>query len=131
MEDIYKIAANGGISDAELKDALKASLAGRTLQKVLILPPDFTRFHSQAGKITGIYYHLLTERGVQTDIMPALGTHEPVSKEQWEIMFKGIPYETMTGGMMWSKSAKYRQAIWKKSQMASGMNRSAWRSTAA
>ena len=95
MEDIYKIAANGGISDAELKDALKASLAGRTLQKVLILPPDFTRFHSQAGKITGIYYHLLTERGVQTDIMPALGTHEPVSKEQWEIMFKGIPYESM------------------------------------
>ena len=95
MEDIYKIAANGGISDAELKDALKASLEGRTLQKVLIIPPDFTRFHSQAGKITGIYYHLLTERGVQTDIMPALGTHEPVSKEQWEIMFKGIPYESM------------------------------------
>lgn len=27
--------------------------------------------------------------------MPALGTHEPVSKEQWEIMFKGIPYESM------------------------------------
>ena len=83
MEDIYKIAANGGISDAELKDALKASLEGRTLQKALIIPPDFTRFHSQAGKITGIYYHLLTERGVQ------------VSKAQWEIMFKGIPYENM------------------------------------
>ena len=95
MEDIYKIAANGGISDAELKDALKASLEGRTLQKVLIIPPDFTRFHSQAGKITSIYYQLLTERGVQADIMPALGTHEPVSKEQWEIMFKGIPYESM------------------------------------
>ena len=95
MEDIYKIAANGGISDAELKDALKASLTGRTLKKVLIIPPDFTRFHSQAGRITSIYYHLLTERGAQVDIMPALGTHEPVSKEQWEIMFKGIPYESM------------------------------------
>ena len=95
MEDIYKIAANGGISDAELKDALEKSLAGRTLQKVLILPPDFTRFHSQAGRITSIYYHLLTERGAQVDIMPALGTHEPVSKAQWEIMFKGIPYESM------------------------------------
>lgn len=95
MEDIYKIASNGGISDAELKDALEKSLAGRTLQKVLIIPPDFTRFHSQAGKITGIYYHLLTERGVQVDIMPALGTHEPVSKAQWEIMFAGIPYENM------------------------------------
>ena len=65
MEDIYKIAANGGISDAELKDALKASLTGRTLKKVLIIPPDFTRFHSQAGRITSIYYHLLTERGAQ------------------------------------------------------------------
>ena len=95
MEDIYKIAANGGISDAELKDALKASLEGRTLQKVLIIPPDFTRFHSQAGKITSIYYHLLTKQGVQVDIMPSLGTHEPVSKAQWEIMFKGIPYENM------------------------------------
>ena len=66
MEDIYKIAANGGISDTELKEALEKSLAGRTLQKVLILPPDFTRFHSQAGLITSIYYHLLTERGVLT-----------------------------------------------------------------
>ena len=95
MEDIYKIAANGGISDTELKGALEKSLAGRTLQKVLILPPDFTRFHSQAGKITSIYYQLLTAQGVQVDIMPALGTHEPVSKAQWEIMFKGIPYESM------------------------------------
>ena len=95
MEDIYKIAANGGISDTELKGALEKSLTGRTLKKVLILPPDFTRFHSQAGLITSIYYHLLTERGVQVDIMPALGTHEPVSKVQWEIMFKGIPYESM------------------------------------
>ena len=82
MEDIYKIAANGGISDAELKEALEKSLAGRTLQKVLILPPDFTRFHSQAGKITGIYYHLLTERGVQADpwhtragVQRAVGDH--------------------------------------------------------
>ena len=95
MEDIYKIAANGGISDTELKEALEKSLAGRTLQKVLILPPDFTRFHSQAGKITSIYYQLLTAQGAQVDIMPALGTHEPVSKAQWEIMFKGIPYESM------------------------------------
>ena len=95
MEDIYKIAGNGGISDEELKEALQRSLVGRMLKKVLILPPDFTRFHSQAGKITSIYYQLLTDMGAQVDIMPALGTHEPVSKEQWEIMFKGIPYENM------------------------------------
>jgi len=95
MRDIYKVAASGGISDAELEEALRQSLDGRILRKVLIIPPDFTRFHSQAGKITGIYYRLLTEMGVQVDIMPALGTHEPVSKAQWNVMFAGIPYEKM------------------------------------
>ena len=95
MQDIYKIAANGGISDAELQDALLAALAGRELKKVLILPPDFTRFHSQAGKITSIYYHYLTARGVQVDIMPALGTHEAVSEAQWNAMYDNIPYEKM------------------------------------
>ena len=79
----------------EIEAALVKSLEGRKLSKVLIIPPDFTRFHSQAGLITSIYYHLLTKQGVQVDIMPALGTHEPVSKAQWEIMFKGIPYENM------------------------------------
>ena len=95
MQDIYKIAASGGISDAELEQVLQQSLQGRELSKVLIIPPDFTRFHSQAGKITSIYYRLLTEQGVQVDIMPALGTHEPVSKAQWEVMFEGIPYDSM------------------------------------
>ena len=79
MQDIYRIAAQGGISDEVLRDALQESLTGRRLQKVLIIPPDFTRFHSQAGKITSIYYQMLTAMGAQVDIMPALGTHEPVS----------------------------------------------------
>lgn len=95
MQDIYKIAANGGISDAELQAALLAALAGRELKKVLILPPDFTRYHSQAGKITSIYYHYLTARGVQVDIMPALGTHEAVSEAQWSAMYDNVPYENM------------------------------------
>lgn len=95
MQDIYKIAADGGISDAELREALLQALEGRTLRRVLILPPDFTRFHSQAGKITSIYYHALCAQGVQVDIMPALGTHEAVSREQWERMFGNIPYERM------------------------------------
>lgn len=95
MRDLYKIAAHGGISDAALTEALQASLEGRTLRNVLIIPPDFTRFHSQAGKITNIYYHELTARGCHVDILPALGTHAPVSKPQWEAMFGDIPYETM------------------------------------
>lgn len=84
-----------GLSLREIEAALRKALEGRELHKVLIIPPDFTRFHSQAGLITRICYRELTARGVQVDILPALGTHEPVSLEQWEIMFSGIPYEAM------------------------------------
>ena len=82
MEDIYKIAMNeSGLAQDEIKDALAASIRGRKLNNVLIIPPDFTRFHSNAGFITNTYYRILAEAGVNVDILPALGTHEPVSKE--------------------------------------------------
>ena len=96
MNDIYRYAhSDAGLSMDEIRVALLQSLEGRELHKVLILPPDFTRFHSGAGFITNIYYHALTDAGVQVDILPALGTHVPVSKEQWEAMFGDIPYERM------------------------------------
>ncbi len=96
MEDIYRVAADAvGLSPEEIKAALLESLAGRSLKKVLILPPDFTRYHSNAGLITNIYYHALINMGAEVDIMPALGTHVPVTKEQWDIMFGDIPYEKM------------------------------------
>ena len=84
-----------GLPVSVIEEALRESLEGRKAQKVLILPPDFTRFHSNAGLITQIYYRLLSERGAAVDIMPALGTHAPVSASQWEAMFSSIPYEKM------------------------------------
>lgn len=94
MEDIYNIAMNeSGLAQDEIKDALAASIRGRKLNNVLIIPPDFTRFHSNAGFITNTYYRMLAEAGVNVDILPALGTHEPVSKEQAATMFGDIPYE--------------------------------------
>ena len=94
--DIFKIADTpDGLSAGEIKSQLKKSLDGRKLNKVLILPPDFTRFHSNAGFITNVYYHLLTDMGVQVDIMPALGTHTPVTEEQCKKMFGDIPYEKL------------------------------------
>ena len=69
------------------------ALEGRALRKVLIIPPDFTRFHSNAGLITNICYHALTERGVTVDIMPALGTHAPMTAEQFAAMYGDIPFE--------------------------------------
>ena len=84
-----------GLSPDEIRAALLRSLEGKDLKKVLLLPPDFTRYHSNAGFITNVYYHTLLERGAEVDILPALGTHEPVSKTQWEAMFGDIPYEKM------------------------------------
>ncbi len=96
MKDIYRIAeTETGLTPEEIKAALLASLEGRALKKVLILPPDFTRFHSGAGYITNVYYHALTETGAEVDIMPALGTHVPVTAAQWEAMFGDVPFARM------------------------------------
>lgn len=96
MNDIYLIAqTDAGLTKEEIKSALLKSLEGRNLKKVLILPPDFTRFHSGAGYITNVYYHALTEKGVQVDIMPALGTHVAMTEAQWNAMFGDIPFERM------------------------------------
>ena len=96
MRDITLIAdKETGLTRRRIENALARSLVGRKLNRVLIIPPDFTRFHSGAGPITSCYYRILTEAGVDVDIMPALGTHVPVSRSQWDIMFEGIPYEKM------------------------------------
>ncbi|MCQ2391969.1 MAG: lactate racemase domain-containing protein [Kiritimatiellae bacterium] len=94
--DIFKIAnTEAGLTNDEICAALAQSLEGRTLKNVLIIPPDFTRFHSNAGFITQFYYKTLTAQGVKVDILPALGTHVPVSESQWKTMFGDIPYSTM------------------------------------
>lgn len=78
------------LTDADLRHAL-----AQTLQKlgerrrVLAVPPDFTRFHSQAGKLTCHLHELVGDRLV--DVMPALGTHDPMPDWQRERMFPGIP----------------------------------------
>lgn len=81
-----------GIGDEELKKVLKSSLAGKNYKRVLIIPPDATRAHSGAGKITNMYYHML-EGSCTVDILPALGTHVAMSECECEKMFGDIPYE--------------------------------------
>ena len=58
----------------EILAAIRVSLEGRAVKNALIISPDFTRFHSNAGLIAGEYYRLLTGRGAQVDVLPALGT---------------------------------------------------------
>ena len=93
MEDFVYAKDELGLSHGEIKEALLRSLEGRELKKALIIPPDFTRFHSNAGFITNVYYHALTERGCEVDILPALGTHVPVTEEEAAAMFGDVPYE--------------------------------------
>lgn len=83
----------GEISDSELFELLKKSLEGKKLKKVLILPPDYTRMYSGAGKITRMYYNMLKDV-CEVDIMPALGTHEPMTKEECTAFFSDdVPFE--------------------------------------
>lgn len=84
-----------GMTDDSLRQALEESLSGKKLNKVLILPPDFTRMYSGAGKITAIYYEMLSPM-CEVDVMPALGTHVPMTREECETFFCGVvPYEKL------------------------------------
>lgn len=84
-----------GLTTEQLRQALAKSLEGRVLKKVLIIPPDFTRMYSGAGKLTAIYYDLLKDT-CQVDIMPALGTHVPMTEQEWKAFFgEGVPFDRM------------------------------------
>ncbi len=89
------IESDGVIDDKRLFEIIKKSVEGRNLKKILLLPPDYTRMYSGAGKITKMYYNLLKDKCI-VDIMPALGTHRPVTKEESEAFFgKDIPYDKL------------------------------------
>ncbi|MCI0492510.1 MAG: lactate racemase domain-containing protein [Planctomycetes bacterium] len=60
-------------------------------QRVLALPPDITRRHSQAGPLTTMAYEYYGDRLV--DVMPALGTHFAMTGEQLSQMFGDLPQE--------------------------------------
>ena len=60
-------------------------------KKVLAIPPDFTRYHSRAGEITELSYDFYKER--MTDILPALGTHYPMTDNEIKKMYGNIPLE--------------------------------------
>lgn len=92
--DIFIYDQNGnGIKNREIDNAVLKSLENRDLKKVLLVPPDFTRFHSYAGYITNTYYHALTDMGCHVDILPALGSHVPMTKVDCEIMFGDISFD--------------------------------------
>lgn len=74
----------------DLKDGLFTALnkLGRR-KKVLVVPPDITRIHSKAGELTTYIYQYYKES--LKDILPALGTHTPMTDSEIGEMYQGIP----------------------------------------
>jgi nickel-dependent lactate racemase len=60
-------------------------------KKVLAVPPDFTRMHSQSGVLTEMAWDYYGENLV--DVLPALGTHKGMTDEEISIMFGKTPRE--------------------------------------
>ena len=58
-------------------------------RKVLVLPPDITRLYSRAGELTRYAWQYYG--AALTDILPALGTHSPMTEPQIAKMFGDLP----------------------------------------
>ena len=86
--------ADGGpdrdIDGAELAghvSTLSASIVADGHRRVLLVPPDQTRAHSRAGLISVLMSDALRAAGCEVAIMPALGTHVPVSRSGASVLF--------------------------------------------
>ena len=72
----------------ELLHDLLLDQLSETAGKILVVPPDITRLPSNAGELTKILYQIWLEaKGEQFDILPAIGTHTPMTKSQIKTMF--------------------------------------------
>jgi nickel-dependent lactate racemase len=95
------------LSEMDLREGLITTLEKfRNAKKVLALPPDITRYHSFAGILTGIADQYLDKK--LTDIMPAIGTHFPMTENEINSMYAGID------------KAKFRVHNWRKDVVTLG-----------
>lgn len=89
----YQKGSENSVIDSEsLEEGLFSALdkIGKK-KKVLVVPPDQTRIHSRAGEIT-VLLHKYFKKELK-DILPALGTHTPMTDNQINEMFGDIPRE--------------------------------------
>lgn len=57
--------------------------------KVLAVPPDFTRMHSMSGQVTEYAWNYYGDS--LTDVLPALGTHKPMTDHEIQTMYGPTP----------------------------------------
>src|SRR5580698_9973072 len=80
------------MSAAEVKAGLFSALEKLgERKKVLAVPPDFTRFHSQSGVLTELAWQYYGAR--LTDVLPALGTHKAMTDDEIATMYGATPRE--------------------------------------
>jgi nickel-dependent lactate racemase len=78
------------LSAEELRAAMHTVLAAvGPRRRVAVVPPDITRFHSQAGLLTAAAWEYLGDK--VSDVLPAIGTHAPMSPEEIRRMFGRVP----------------------------------------
>ncbi len=78
------------LSDQQIQTHLHAMFqALGPRRKVLAVPPDFTRFHSRAGRLTELAWEFYGD--ALTDVLPALGTHKPMTEAEIGTMFGRTP----------------------------------------
>src|SRR5476651_1825723 len=95
MEFLHAGSPQTVIDDAQAKQHVQSLLAQLRqrgpLRRVLILPPDMTRLHSWAGFLTCELYEQL-HQDAEVAILPAVGTHLPMSTDELTHMFPGVPH---------------------------------------
>jgi nickel-dependent lactate racemase len=61
-------------------------------RRVLLLPPDITRMHSGAGRLTELLYEAFSDEA-DVHVIPTLGQHVPHTPDENRRMFGAIPNE--------------------------------------
>jgi nickel-dependent lactate racemase len=86
-----------GSPDTDITPQQAAELLSESLAKigarnhVLAVPPDMTRLHSQSGMLTCAAHQYFGQS--LAAVLPAIGTHAPMTPEQIDHMYPGIPHE--------------------------------------
>lgn len=78
------------LSVEDLKAGLYEALGKLGVRKkVLVIPPDITRFYSRAGELTRLAWQYYGD--AMTDILPALGTHFAMTEHEIKRMYGDVP----------------------------------------
>ena len=91
--DLYPREGANALTSEEIKAAVRDAVSEYvgSGKRVLLIVPDYTRYHSNAGLIANTIYHTLT--GCEVELLQALGTHVPMTEWECSDMYGDIPFE--------------------------------------